>query len=130
MSRAFLVVMEGLAKLPAVAKLSPRVLRVMGLNPGRFTLQGTCTYVVGTGARRLLVDTGDGVPAYPDLLRRALADDGAEAVSDILITHRHHDHVGGIADVLKLYPRSVRIFMKYSVKTLATCPRPFPVFRI
>ena len=97
--------MEGLAKLPAVAKLSPRVLRVMGLNPGRFTLQGSCTYVVGTGPRRLLVDTGDGVPAYADNLARALADDGAtEGVSDILITHRHHDHIGGIADVLRLWP--------------------------
>lgn len=92
-----------LVALPAVERLSPAVLRILGGNPGKFTLQGTNTYLLGTGRRRILLDTGEGRPAWRAALRTALEAEDA-VVDTALISHWHHDHVGGIDDLLALAP--------------------------
>jgi glyoxylase-like metal-dependent hydrolase (beta-lactamase superfamily II) len=79
-----------------IARLSPSVVLVLGCNPGAYTLHGTNTYLVGRGRRRVLVDAGEGAPEYPGLLRRAMAQEGCEALSAVLVTHRHYDHLGGL----------------------------------
>lgn len=90
-----------LARLPPIQRLSPRVICVLGFNPSPMTLQGTNTYLVGTGRSRILIDTGDGRPEYLAALRQ-LCDEEHCSIGGILLTHVHWDHVGGLADVLEL----------------------------
>ena len=92
-----------LAALPAVQRLSPVCIRILGGNPGKFTLQGTNTYLLGSGSRRILLDTGEGLPAWVDSLKSTLQDERA-TVETALISHWHHDHTGGIQDLLSLAP--------------------------
>jgi hydroxyacylglutathione hydrolase len=89
---------------PGTARLSPRIGRVLGLNPGLMTGPGTNTYLVGE-RRPILVDTGAGVPEYLPLLDRFLDTERLGAITRVVLTHRHHDHMGGVPDVRRLYPR-------------------------
>ncbi|EXJ89637.1 hypothetical protein A1O3_02704 [Capronia epimyces CBS 606.96] len=94
------------ARLPPLADVeqcSPRVLRVLGQNPGKFTLQGTNTYIVGTGHERALIDTGGGSPEWAELVATTLQQHNIR-LSHVLLTHWHGDHTGGVPDLLRLYP--------------------------
>ncbi|GIK06079.1 beta-lactamase-like protein 2 [Aspergillus viridinutans] len=102
-----------LPELADVEQISPRVLRVLGQNAGQFTLQGTNTYIVGTGARRLLIDTGQGIPEWANLIADILSATHA-ALSHVLLTHWHGDHTGGVPDLLRLYPHLVDSIYKHT----------------
>lgn len=86
-----------------VEQVTSRVLRVLGQNPGRFTFQGTNTFVVGTGASRILIDTSGGEPEYAKLLSSALKSRNI-SIKYVLLTHWHGDHTGGVPDLVRLYP--------------------------
>ncbi|CAG8487191.1 11259_t:CDS:2 [Funneliformis caledonium] len=93
--------MEVLQELPTFTQLTERVIRVLGLNPSKFTLQGTNTYLIGTGPRKILLDTGE-KPEYTQLLFESLKKLGENIIiSDIIISHWHNDHVGGVDSVLQ-----------------------------
>ncbi|KAF2997725.1 hypothetical protein E8E14_001356 [Neopestalotiopsis sp. 37M] len=99
--------------LPDVEQISPRVIRVLGQNPGEFTLQGTNTYIVGTGRSRLIIDTGQGSPQWIENVVSLLGSMGV-ILSHVLLTHWHGDHTGGVADLMKSYPHLTTAIYKNS----------------
>ncbi|KAI9868422.1 MAG: hypothetical protein M1813_005866 [Trichoglossum hirsutum] len=92
-----------LLPLSETERLSASVIRILGGNPGKFTLQGTNTYLVGRGPRRLLIDTGGGEPSWTRSLKTVLTSERA-IVDCVILTHWHPDHVGGVKDLLKSSP--------------------------
>jgi glyoxylase-like metal-dependent hydrolase (beta-lactamase superfamily II) len=69
-------------------------------------------YLIRDGSRRILVDTGSGQlfgPGYGGKLLDSLASVGAqpEQITDILITHVHTDHAGGLViDGKRTFPNA------------------------
>ncbi|KAL6812976.1 beta-lactamase-like protein [Trichoderma sp. SZMC 28013] len=90
-------------KLPALSDvdddISDCIVRFLGGNSGDMQLQGTNTYLIGTGSTRILIDTGEGLPQWAVNLTRYLEDHDI-SISHVLLTHWHGDHTGGVADLL------------------------------
>ncbi|KHN97629.1 metallo-beta-lactamase superfamily protein [Metarhizium album ARSEF 1941] len=88
-----------LPPLRDVQHVTDRVVRIMGGNPGMMQLQGTNTYLVGTGRSRILIDTGEGLPCWIERVVRVLQDARLD-LAFILLTHWHGDHTGGVPDLV------------------------------
>jgi ribonuclease/clavin/mitogillin len=67
-------------------------------------IQGTNTYLIGKGPKRVLIDTGEGKPAWIETVQKVLDDEKAQLES-VILTHWHPDHVGGVKDILQLSPK-------------------------
>ncbi len=59
---------------------------VLAHNPSPFTLNGTNCYLLGGGARRVLVDTGAAAtaPLFVENLRGAMAATGASGIASVV----------------------------------------------
>ncbi|KAG6612824.1 beta-lactamase-like protein [Phytophthora cinnamomi] len=97
-------VSRSLPTIPDVEQLAGTVLRVLGNNPSRMTLRGTNVYMVGAGSTRLLVDSSDGNAVFVQTLLEVCDRHGVEEISDLLVTHGHLDHVGGLLQLKKRFP--------------------------
>jgi len=97
------------AIIPRISHLSPLVVRVLGCNPSPMTLQGTNTYIVGSGSRRLLIDAGEkNIPEYVQNLGQVFESEKC-SLKDLVVTHWHHDHIGGVADVMRIVGEGVTV---------------------
>jgi endoribonuclease LACTB2 len=97
---------------PDPSKCNPDTRTKSGeIHPPRFpapsvpclTSSGSNTYLLGTGRRRILIDTGEGTEKYSSLLSSVLNSENC-TIGPVLITHWHYDHVGGIPQLNAVSP--------------------------
>lgn len=58
---------------------------------------------MGQGPKRLLIDSGQGIPAWIASLKQVLDEENA-SVEHAILTHWHPDHVKGVPDLLAFSP--------------------------
>src|SRR5260370_7045728 len=91
-------------KMPDCSRISPRVATVLGKNPSPFTGPGTNTYIVGTSKRPILLDTGQGVAIYADLLEAGLKElSNGKELERIVLTHAHVHHLGPVLQLKETF---------------------------
>lgn len=83
------------ARPSTVTQIAPELLRVIAPNPSPMTYWGTNTYVLGTGAQRVVIDPGPNDAAHLERVAAQLPSDGR--LSHIFVTHAHGDHSAGAA---------------------------------
>ena len=70
---------------------------------------GQATLFVAPGGKSLLIDTGWADGVYADRIAAAAKDAGISRIDDLLLTHYHADHVGGVPELIKRVPVSTFI---------------------
>ena len=92
-------------EMPSVDRWSTRIVTALGQNPSAFTGPGTNTFLVGTGEERILLDAGDGRAEYLPVLEEAMKTTGCRGIQEIVLTHGHPDHLGGVQSLLDRFGR-------------------------
>ena len=89
----------------------------------RVNLGFVSAYVLVRGAQAAIVDTGVGGSAGS--IEDAMAQVGVDwsAVGDVILTHKHNDHVGSLADIMDLAPDATGYAGAEDIPSITT-PRP------
>jgi glyoxylase-like metal-dependent hydrolase (beta-lactamase superfamily II) len=72
--------------------IMPGIRRITAANPGPMTYHGTNTYLIDGPQGLTVLDPGPDDPAHT----RAILDQAGAPVARILLSHTHHDHLGGL----------------------------------
>lgn len=75
-------------KYGEVARVSPRIRRVIAENPGPFTYLGTGVYIVGNGEVSV-IDPGPVIDTHFEAIKQAVK---GERITHVFTTHTHLDH--------------------------------------
>lgn len=84
-----------------IEQVTDQATRVLAPNPGPMTLDGTNSFLLGTGDSRVVVDPGPLDEAHLDRL-------AAHPVDLVLITHHHADHTEASAEFARRTSAPVR----------------------
>ena len=81
-----------------------RVIPIIGGPAGPMTGRGTNAYLI-PGARPTLIDAPEASDAFVDRVAEALEiEQPGMALSQVLVTHFHHDHIDGVEALAKRWP--------------------------
>jgi ribonuclease/clavin/mitogillin len=81
-----------------------RVIPITGTNAGPMTGRGTNAYLL-PGARPTLIDAPEASDAFVDRVAEALeTEQPGAALSQVLVTHFHRDHVDGVEAIARRWP--------------------------
>lgn len=79
-----------------INRITPSIIRILARNPSPMTGEGTNCYLIGSGQRRVLLDTGSpNEESIVQSLIQVLESEKCE-IDKIIISHWHFDHIGGV----------------------------------
>ncbi|KAJ3106278.1 Beta-lactamase-like protein 2 [Phlyctochytrium planicorne] len=77
-------------------RLTPRVIMLSIPPSGPYARDSSNIYLVGSGKRKMLIDTGNGNREWKELLLQAL---NGGSIGRVLLTHSHGGHSNGVGDL-------------------------------
>lgn len=102
--------------LQYVKRMTPSIIRILASNPSPMTGQGTNCYLIGSGQRRVLLDTGSpNDESIVSSLVDVLDSENCE-IDKIVISHWHFDHIGGVEAIQRQIGSNIPLYKHKRVR--------------